>query len=301
MIYSTLSVIGKLNTMQHKTANPLLHVFAILLTSIVLSACSSTTNKEPVVEDAKPEAELYASAIAKLEGGNYRPAIEDLVAMEARYPYGRYSEQAQLELIYAYYRSFQPAEAKTAAARFIRLHPDHEHVDYAYYLKGLTAFEENKGALDQYIGTDKAKKDPGAARDSFTDFSTLIKRFPSSEYAADSRVRMVYLRNLLAAHEIHVATYYISIKAWLAAANRAKYVVENYQLTPAVEIALQIMVQAYTELGLSDNASNAQQVLDANFRTRDVSEATIDPSEAEEQQAPEPRSWLSRLTFNLFD
>ena len=87
--------------MQHKTANPLLHVFAILLTSIVLSACSSTTNKEPVVEDAKPEAELYASAIAKLEGGNYRPAIEDLVAMEARYPYGRYSEQAQLELIYA--------------------------------------------------------------------------------------------------------------------------------------------------------------------------------------------------------
>tara|TARA_B110000285_G_scaffold230623_1_gene297587 strand:- start:858 stop:1724 length:867 start_codon:yes stop_codon:yes gene_type:complete len=288
--------------MQHKTSTPFLHIFAILLTSIMLSACSSTS-KEPVVEDAKPEAELYASAMAKLEGGNYRPAIEDLVAMEARYPYGRYSEQAQLELIYAYYRSLQPAEAKTAAARFIRLHPDHEHVDYAYYLKGLTAFEENKGAMDKYLGTDKAKKDPGAARDSFTDFSTLIKRFPNSEYAADSRIRMVYLRNLLADHEIHVATYYTSIKAWLAAANRAKYVVENYQLTPAVQTALKIMVQAYTELGLLDNASNAQQVLDANFgaTANADTDTSIETSEADDQQPPEPRSWFSRLTFNLFD
>ena len=261
---------------------------------LLLGACSSNS-KEPLVEDAKPEAELYASAMAKLEGNNYRPAIEDLEAMEARYPYGRYSEQAQLELIYAYYRSRQPAAAKAAAARFIRLHPDHEHVDYAYYLKGLTAFEENKGALDQYIGTDKAKKDPGAARDSFTDFSTLLKRFPNSEYAPDSRVRMVYLRNLLARHEIYVANYYASRNAWLAAANRAKYVVENYQLTPAVETALEIMVQAYTELGLLDNASNAQQVLEANFGNTTNGTATD-----EGMQATKPRSWLRRLTFGLF-
>lgn len=270
----------------------------------MLGACSSTT-KEPVIEDVKPEVELYSSAMSKLEAGNYRPAIEDLEAMEARYPYGRYSKQAKLELVYAYYRSRQAGEAKTAAARFIRLHPDHEHVDYAYYLKGLTAFEENKAALEQYIGTDKAKKDPGAARDSFADFSTLLNRFPDSEYAADSRVRMVYLRNLLAKHEIHVANYYLSRNAWLAAANRGKYVVENYQLTPAVEVALQIMVQAYTELGLLDNASNAQQVLEANFGEN----ITADESEIaytvwlnmEEQQTPEPPNWFSRLTFGLFD
>ena len=277
---------------------------AILLMGAMLGACSSTT-KEPVIEDVKPEVELYSSAMSKLEAGNYRPAIEDLEAMEARYPYGRYSKQAQLELVYAYYRSRQAGEAKTAAARFIRLHPDHEHVDYAYYLKGLTAFEENKAALEQYIGTDKAKKDPGAARDSFADFSTLLNRFPDSEYAADSRVRMVYLRNLLAKHEIHVANYYLSRNAWLAAANRGKYVVENYQLTPAVEVALQIMVQAYTELGLLDNASNAQQVLEANFGEN----ITADESEIaytvwlnmEEQQTPEPPNWFSRLTFGLFD
>jgi len=281
--------------MRHKTSNHFLHIPGILLISLMLSACSSTST-EPVIEDVKPEAELYSSAMGKLEGGNYRPAIEDLEAMEARYPYGRYSEQAQLELIYAYYRSSQPAAAKSAAARFIRLHPDHEHVDYAYYLKGLTAFEENKGALDQYLGTDKAKKDPGAARDSFTDFSTLLNRFPNSEYAADSRVRMVYLRNLLAKHEIHVANYYLSRNAWLAAANRGKYVVENYQLTPAVEAALNIMVQAYTELGLLDNASNAQQVLEANFgENSTASEAPI----AETQEPP--KTWFNRLTFDLFD
>jgi outer membrane protein assembly factor BamD len=283
--------------MRHKTSNHFFHISGIFLVALLLSACSSTST-EPVIEDVKPEAELYSNAMAKLEGGNYRPAIEDLEAMEARYPYGRYSEQAQLELVYAYYRSSQPAAAKTAAARFIRLHPDHEHVDYAYYLKGLTAFEENKGAFDQYLGTDKAKKDPGAARDSFSDFSTLLRRFPNSEYAADSRVRMVYLRNLLAEHEIHVANYYLSRNAWLAAANRGKYVVENYQLTPAVEAALNIMVQAYTELGLLDNASNAQQVLEANFgENSTTSEAPI----AESQQTPEARSWFNRLTFDLFD
>ena len=301
MLYSMFSATGNLNTMQHKTSNQCFPIFTVLFISLMLGACSSSI-KEPVVEDVQPEAELYASAMARLESGNYRPAIEDLETMEARYPYGRYSEQAQLELIYAYYRSKQPTEAKTAAARFIRLHPDHEHVDYAYYLKGLTAFEENKGALDQYIGTDKARKDPGAARDSFSDFSSLLKRFPNSEYAADSRVRMVYLRNLLAQHEIFVADYYISINAWLAAANRAKYVVENYQLTPAVKTALQIMVQAYTELGLLDNASNAQQVLEANFLTIPTNTSNSPASEAsptETQNVPAPNSWLSRLSFGL--
>jgi outer membrane protein assembly factor BamD len=256
-----------------------------------LAACSST---EEVVElePVLPEAELYANAMDKISGGNFIPAIDDLETLEARYPYGRYSAQAQLELIYAYYRSNQAAAAKSAASRFIRLHPDHEHVDYAYYLKGLTAFEENKGALDNYIATDKAKKDPGAMRDSFTDFETLIKRFPQSQYAADAKVRMVYLRNLLAEHEIHVAEYYISREAWLAAANRAQYVLENYQLTPAVKPALEILVHTYTQLGLTDNANNAQRVLDENFAVAEV------PGETEES---EPRSWFDKLTFGLFE
>jgi len=298
MIYSTLFATGDLPTMHHTHTTRSFQVIGVLLAGLILGACSSNS-KEPVIEAVKPEAELYTSAMSKLEDGNYRPAIEDLEALEARYPYGRHSQQAQLELVYAYYRSSQPAAAKAAAARFIRLHPDHEHVDYAYYLKGLTAFEENKGAFDQYLGTDKAKKDPGAARDSFADFATLLERFPTSQYAPDSRVRMVYLRNLLAKHEIHVANYYISRSAWLAAANRAKYVVENYQLTPSVETALGIMVTAYGELGLQDNASNAQRVLDANYGAA-AKIATVPVSEEQHTKA-QPRSWFSRLTFGLFD
>lgn len=281
--------------MRLNTSNRLFHLSGILFISLLLSACANT-DSGPVIEDIQPEKDLYASAIVKLEGGDYRLAIEDLETMEARYPYGRYSKQAQLELIYAYYRLNQPASAKAAASRFIRLHPDHEHVDYAYYLKGLTAFEENKGPFDQYLGIDKAKKDSSRARDSFEDFSTLLLRFPNSEYAADARIRMVYLRNLLAEHEIHVANHYISINAWLAAANRAKYVVENYQLTPSVKPALSIMVKGYTELGLLDNANNAQQVLEANF-----GQNTVNKEESVPQDTQVPQTWFKRLTFNLFD
>ena len=261
-----------------------------LILVVSLGACS---NNQPQVEvePVLPEAELYTNAMDKLSAGNYIPAITDLETLEARYPYGRYSAQVQLELIYAYYRSRQAIAAKDAAARFIRLHPDHEHVDYAYYLKGLTAFEENKGTLDNYLTSDKAKKDPGAMRSSFNDFNTLVQRFPQSQYAADAKARMVYLRNLLAEHEIHVAAYYMSRSAWLAAANRAQFVLQNYQLTPAVKPALEILVAAYTELGLTDNAANAQRVLDENFAVATQADAT--PESA-------PASWFDKLTFGVF-
>ncbi|MCP4790257.1 MAG: outer membrane protein assembly factor BamD [Gammaproteobacteria bacterium] len=261
-----------------------------LALAFTLSACS---NNEKVieVEPVLPESELYTNAMDKVAAGNYIPAIDDLETLEARYPFGRYSAQAQLELIYAYYRSNQAIAAKAAATRFIRLNPDHEHVDYAYYLKGLTAFEENKGTLDNYLASDKAKKDPGAMRDSFSDFNTLIQRYPQSQYAADAKARMIYLRNLLAEHEIHVAQYYVSREAWLAAANRAQYILENYQLTPSVKPALKILVIAYTELGLIDNANNAQRVLDENFSVAEQ------PNDTPESQ---PESWFDKLTFGVF-
>ncbi|MCP4880411.1 MAG: outer membrane protein assembly factor BamD [Gammaproteobacteria bacterium] len=262
----------------------------VLALAFTLSACS---NNEKVieVEPVLPESELYTNAMDKVAAGNYIPAIDDLETLEARYPFGRYSAQAQLELIYAYYRSNQAIAAKAAATRFIRLNPDHEHVDYAYYLKGLTAFEENKGTLDNYLASDKAKKDPGAMRDSFSDFNTLIQRYPQSQYAADAKARMIYLRNLLAEHEIHVAQYYVSREAWLAAANRAQYILENYQLTPSVKPALKILVIAYTELGLIDNANNAQRVLDENFSVAEQ------PNDTPESQ---PESWFDKLTFGVF-
>ncbi|MDP6968392.1 MAG: outer membrane protein assembly factor BamD [Gammaproteobacteria bacterium] len=269
------------------------NLYQIAISLILVAALAACANNEAQieVEPVLPETELYTKAMDKLAAGNYVPAISDLETLEARYPYGRYSAQVQLELIYAYYRSKQSIAAQQAAARFIRLHPDHEHVDYAYYLKGLTAFEENKGTLDNYLASEKAKKDPGAMRDSFNDFNTLVQRFPHSQYAADAKARMVYLRNLLAQHEIHVAAYYMSRSAWLAAANRAQYVLENYQLTPSVKPALEILVTAYTELGLTDNANNAQRVLEENFA------AATQPSATPESA---PASWFDKLTFGVF-
>jgi outer membrane protein assembly factor BamD len=264
-----------------------------ILMLMLLGGCSSQGEKL-TIEAVLPEAELYQQGMQRAVGGNYRLAIEDFETLEARYPFGRYSEQVQLELIYAYYKSNQPAAAKAAAGRFIRLHPQHEYVDYAYYLKGLTAFEENQNPLEKYLGTDKAAKDPGAARDSFADFSTLIERFPNSTYAPDAQKRLVYLRNLLADHEIYVANYYISRNAWLAAANRGRYVVEHYQLTPAVESALRIMVQSYTELGLTENASNAQQILDTNFSRQKSAEPSSQVTTVDQI------GWGKRI-FNLFD
>jgi outer membrane protein assembly factor BamD len=267
------------------------HIAISCLLVVALGACS---NQQTAIEvdPVLPETELYTQAMDKLAADNFIAAIDDLETLEARYPYGRYSDQVQLEMIYAYYRSNQALAAKEAAARFIRLNPDHEHVDYAYYLRGLTSFEENKGALDNYLTTDKAKKDPGAMRASFNDFNTLIQQFPQSQYAADAKARMVYLRNLLAEHEIHVANYYMSRSAWLAAANRAQYVLENYQLTPAVKPALEVLVAAYTELGLNDNANNAQRVLDENFAVAEI------PNETPESA---PASWFDKLTFGLFN
>ncbi len=165
------------------------------------------------------------------------------------FPFGRYAEQAQLEIIFAYYRSRQAEAARSAADRFIRLHPNHPNVDYAYYLRGLASFEEDENFLTRIFPLDPSKRDPGAARASFADFSRLIERFPASEYAPDAQRRMRYLRNLLAEAELHAARYYIYRGAYIAAANRGKFVVDNFQETIAVPDALAIMVEAYRLLG----------------------------------------------------
>lgn len=219
-------------------------------------------------ENAEPEfseAELWQGANTALEAENYEQAAQKLEALESRYPFGRYSEQAQLELIFVYHKQSKAAEAVAAADRFIRLHPQHENVDYAYYLRGLTQFLEDQSFLSRYLPTDMSMRDPGSARASFNDFSTLLQRYPSSQYAPDSRKRMVYLRNQLAAYEIHVARYYLRRGAFVAAANRGRYVIENYPKTQSVANALAVMISGYKALGLNDLAADSQTVLDDNF------------------------------------
>jgi outer membrane protein assembly factor BamD len=211
------------------------------------------------------EEQFYRRANEQLNSQNFRGAISTYQALESRFPFGSFAAQAQIELVYAYYRNSDLEAARSAADRFIRLHPDDINVDYAYYMKGLSSFTADRSIIDRFLPTDPSKRDPGQARESFAEFSQLVALYPDSPYAADARARMIFLRNSLAAYEVHVAQYYMTRRAYVAGLNRAKYVVENFQGTPSVADAMAIMIEAYLRLGLNDLADTSLALLRDNF------------------------------------
>lgn len=239
-----------------------MRILLILATSLILVACSSD-GKRPGNE--MTEREIYEKAIEAIDNENYFLAIETLQQLENRYPFGNFSEQAQLEMIFAQFNGQELEGARASAERFIRLHPDHENVDYAYYLKALTSYELGLSLVERYFADEEAQRDPQPARDSFQELNELIRKFPNSEYAPDARQRMIYLRDRLARHEVHVARYYLKRHAYLAAANRGRNIVGNYQGTKQVAEGLAIMIEAYELLGQQDLADKSLAVLKANF------------------------------------
>lgn len=208
---------------------------------------------------------LYTEAKEAVSEGAYDKAIKYFEKLEARYPYGRYAQQAQLEVAYAYYRQDEKASAIAACERFIRLHPNHPNVDYAYYLKGLSNFNADLGVMGHVSMQDPTERDPKAARDAFEAFKELVNKYPESKYAEDSAQRMKYLVNALAAHEVHVAHYYMRRGAYIAAANRAQFALKTYPSAPANEEGLFIMVKAYDAMGLNDLRDDAERVMRHNF------------------------------------
>ncbi|MCB1644138.1 MAG: outer membrane protein assembly factor BamD [Pseudomonadales bacterium] len=266
----------------------------ILLALTLLGGCSS----DEADDLESTELQYYQAAQSALRASNYQEAVRRLQLLESRFPFGRYAEQAQLEIIYAYYKSQQSESARAAADRFIRLHPQHPNVDYAYYLKGMASFEEDQNFMAQFLPLDPSTRDPGAAKDSFNDFAQLINRFPDSPYAPDAQKRMIYLRNLLARYEINVARYYIYRGAYVAAANRGRYVFENYQGAPSVPEALSIMVEAYSLLNQKDLADDALAVLNANYPDYRGLNRSGELKDSESVKSNE-RSWLNIITFGL--
>ncbi|TNF35719.1 MAG: outer membrane protein assembly factor BamD, partial [Gammaproteobacteria bacterium] len=240
-----------------------LHIIILLLLGFFLSACSDDPTKSDPYADWTAE-DFYSEAKRALAAAEFQTAINHLESLEARFPFSAYAKQAQLDVAYAYYKFEEPDSAIAAADRFIRLNPRDPHVDYAWYLKGLANFTRGKGLMDSWFPRNLAEHDTKTIKDAIQDFSTLIRLYPDSIYAGDAYQRLIYLKNELAEHEIAVAEYYIKREAWLAAAKRAQYVIEYYQQTPSSRRALQIMVQAYTHLGLNDLAADAQRILDAN-------------------------------------
>ncbi|APX94538.1 outer membrane protein assembly factor BamD [Halomonas sp. 1513] len=210
------------------------------------------------------EQELYQQARASLESGRYTTAVEELEAVDTRFPFGDYAEQAQLELIYAYYQTDNWEAARAAAGRFIRLQPDHPQVDYAYYMRGLSAYQAGRFSLERLRLVDLSRRDLGASRDAYSDFSELVQRYPESEYAPDARQRIIYLRNVLAAQELHVADFYLRKGAYLAAVQRGRWVIENYPESTANRDALAVMVEGYLGLGMRDRAREVLATLIEN-------------------------------------
>ncbi|MCK7576455.1 MAG: outer membrane protein assembly factor BamD [Chromatiales bacterium] len=236
-----------------------------LLLAVTLTGCG-IFGKEIDETEGWSAAKLYSEAASQLDSGSYKRAIELYQKLEARYPFGRYAMQAQLDVAYAHYRAEEPEDALAAADRFIKLYPQNPYVDYAYYLKGIVNYNRSVSFLDRFIPTDASQRDPGSALDAFKDFAILVERFPNSKYAEDARQRMVYLRSNLAMNEVHVARYYMKRGAYLAAANRANHVIQHYQRTSAVDDALEVLVDAYRALGKEDLAADTKRVLDINRR-----------------------------------
>lgn len=237
--------------------------FILLALSVALSLGACRKDDLDVMNNKSAE-EMYTEAKNLLGKENYQGAVQAYRRLQTRYPFGRYSEQAQLEMAYAFYRAGQPEQALATADRFIRMYPTHPNVDYAYYIRGVTNYEQQVGFLEKLMPSRVRDRDQTAALESFQDFDELCRRFPNSRYAPDARQRMVYLRNNLSYYEIDVANYYLRRKAFVAAANRARYLIETYPNSPEAGNALVVMHKAYSELDLPELADDALRVLELN-------------------------------------
>jgi outer membrane protein assembly factor BamD len=238
---------------------------ALLCLAIIIGLSGCGKNQR---DSRSGSEELYERANKSLRNGNFRNAIGYYEALVARYPFSNQSKQAQLDLVYAYYKNGDPDSAIEAALQFERENPRHPRVDYALYMRGLAQFQGEKNMMHRFMRMDLAKRPPVDATESFSAFSQLLTRYPLSEYAEDARQRMIFLRNRLADHEIHVAEYYMKRGAYIAALNRAKFVMEIYDGAPAVAKSLDIMVEAYEKLGMQDLAASTRSVLRENYPDR---------------------------------
>ena len=245
---------------------PVFKVLAVLALALSISACSIFHHKRDTL-DTMPVDALYNQAHDSLENSDYSAAIRAYQRLIARFPSGPYNEQAQIDLTYAQYKDNQSDDAYSTINRFIKTYPANNHIDYAYYLRGLINFDRTSGTIERYMYREKgqARRDQGYNLQSFDDFSELTRRYPDSAYSADARQRMIYLRNSLAQFEIDVAEFYLRTKAYVASADRSQYVVEHYQQAPQTGDALAILTRSYLALDHKELADQTRQVLALNY------------------------------------
>ncbi|MFO7786302.1 MAG: outer membrane protein assembly factor BamD [Halospina sp.] len=266
-------------------------ILAPALTALLLAGCASTG------EETQPEEEYYEQARSSMNAGNFESAQQNLEALETYYPFGRYAEQAQLDLIYARYQNLDLQGARSAADRFLRLNPQSENADYALYMRGIASYYMDLGLAARYFPIEVDARDPGQQHQAFEDFAQLVSRYPDSQYAADARQRMIAIRNRIAGQELAAAEYYIKREAYIAALNRTRTVVEEYSRTPAVEEALVIMAEMYARLGLNQEREDTARVLASNFPDNPALDE--DGNFTRQTFGLRDRSLASVLTFGL--
>jgi len=269
--------------------------FIALLLSL-LAGCASDEKKPD--EPEKSELEYYSNAQELMDSEQHFQALKELSALENYYPFGRYAEQAKLELMYNYMALDDYTNAHATAERFIRLHPRHPKVDYAYYVRGLSTYYMTRGFFDSFVAIDRAERDMAIMEDSYRELNELIVKFPSSPYAIDARQRMIHLRDYLARHEVFAARYLIRRQAFAAAANRGQFIVTRFQGSSVVPEGLAIMVESYQKLGLQDLADDTLKILVSNYPDY----AMLDDNQQliiEDVHSNDERSFLNILTFGL--
>lgn len=239
---------------------------ALIFILIALIAGCSKKNQDPYKSFRhQTSTAIFNGGERALANGDYSQAVKQFEALDAIYPFGPYAEQGQLDIIYAYYKNNDDPSALAAADRYIRLYPRGGNVDYAYYMRGIVGFTLGLSWLQKMVGTDPAPRDVSTLQQSFSSFATVVRLFPHSQYAPDSVLRMAYIRNLFARREIEIASFYMQKKAYVAAANRASYIVEHFEGSPEVVKALAIMVKAYRSMGLNKMADSTYAILRASY------------------------------------
>ena len=228
-----------------------------------IAGCGPKTEVDPTADWSAER--FYQEARAQMDAGNYLTAIEYYETLESRYPFGNYAMQAQIDVAYAYFKFDEPDSAITALDRFIKLHPRHPSVDYAYYLKGLVNFERGGTILDVLSEREPSEFDKSLMLRAYNDFKLLTQRFPSSRYATDATKRMIYLRNELARADYNIASYYASRDAWVAVTGRTQYILQNYQGTSVIRPTLELQLEAYRQLGLEGPARDTRRILELNY------------------------------------
>ena len=243
----------------------------VICALMILSGCAGSDGQKDDT-DIWSESRLYSEATDKLNDGDFAKCGKYFEKLEARFPFGPYSQQAQINSAYCYWKAQETTQALVAIDRFIKLHQGSPTLDYAYYLKGLITFNDDLGWLGKFTGQDLSERDPKAAKEAFESFKTVVERFPNSKYAPDSLDRMRYIVNSLAESDVIVARFYYQRGAYLAAANRAQLVIRDYDRAPAVEEALYILAKSYEKLGMTQLSDDTIRVFKLNFPDSQVFE-----------------------------